>query len=331
MTSHTAHKDSTPAAAPSTGTISPLADLSYRGYDGPLHTRFARWWIVALAGIRLTCQKPAFWALVGIAAMPYLFSIFVLYLTSRFPMPERFPFIDYTVGQKYAFQFFQAFDLQLFPLLLIALMVGAGSIAADNRSNALLIYLSKPLTKGDYLLGKWMGIFLMVYAVAVVPAFILYLYCLLSYTSAGFLREEPWLVLRFPMACALPAAVYASLLVGISAWSKTPRMAGAIMAGLYFVTSIVAGSYWAIRYRGNIAEGIDARHASLSGVIDGLAQHVYGVTLHITHLNRREGIMESVALPPPTFWPMWVAVLGMVVLGVIAARMRIRAVEVVSG
>lgn len=331
MTGDTSRKNGAPMATPSVGAISPLADLSYRGYDGPLHARLARWWIVALAGIRLTRQKPAFWALAGIAALPYLFSVFILYLTSRFPLPERFPFIDHTVGQKYAFQFFQAFDWQLFPLLLIALMVGAGSIAADNRSNALLIYLSKPITKGDYLLGKWVSVFLVVYAVAAVPALILYLYCLLSYTSGGFLREEPWLILRFPLACALPAVVYASLLVGISAWSKTPRMAGAIMAGLYFATGIIAGSYWIIRYHGNIAKGIDARHASLSGIIDGLAQHVYGVTLHTTHFNRHEGVMESVDLPSPTFWLMLVAAVGMVVVGVIAARMRIRAVEVVSG
>jgi ABC-2 type transport system permease protein len=324
-------REGEPSPVPQNSRTAPIADLSYRGYNGPLQMRLFRWWIVALAGIRLIRKKPAFWVLTGLAAGPYLFAIFILYLTSRFPMPERFPFIDPTVGQKYAFQFFQAFDMQLFPLLLVALMAGAGSIAADNQTNALLIYLSKPITKGDYLLGKWMGVFLVVYGVAAVPAFILYLYCLLSYTSSGFLKEEPWLFLRFPLACALPAAVYASLLVGISAWSKTPRMAGAIVAGLYFATSIIAGAYWGIRYHGNIAEGIDVRHASLSGALNGIAQHIYGVTLHITRFRPREHLLESVDLSPPTLWPL-LAITTLILLGgVVAARLRIRAVEVVSG
>jgi len=51
-----------------------------------------------------------------------------------------------------------------FSILCIALVVGAGAIAADNRSNALMVYLSKPITKGDYLLGKWMGIFLAIFS-----------------------------------------------------------------------------------------------------------------------------------------------------------------------
>ena len=51
--------------------------------------------------------------------------------------------------------------MQLF-LLFIALLAGAGSIANDNRANALLVYLSKPCRKVDYLFGKWAGLAMLI-------------------------------------------------------------------------------------------------------------------------------------------------------------------------
>lgn len=313
-------------------TPSPIADLSYRNYDGPLHARAARWWIVALAGIRQARKLKGFWAVSTVAALPFIGLGVMLYFTSGAPqMGGANPFINDTPGQKYASIFFQAFSQQQLWLFLIALMVGAGSIAADNQTNALLVYLSKPITKSDYLLGKWMGIFLIVFAVAVVPAIGLYGYCFLSYLSSGFLRDEPLLLLRLLIAAAIPAAVHASLLTGFSAWSKTPRMAGAFYAGFYFVSLTAAMAVWGILTHGNLAKGTLVRHLSVSGVIEGLGQQVYGVTLRIPEFNRHRGSMEMVTLDAPPLWAMLVVAVALVALGVAAARSRIRAVEVVRG
>jgi len=62
-----------------------------------------------------------------------------------------------------------------------------------------------------------------------------------GYRSAGFLKEDPYLILRLPLATAIPAAFHASLLVGISAWSKIARTAGATYAAIYFITYTIAG------------------------------------------------------------------------------------------
>src|SRR5216110_1930547 len=41
-----------------------------------------------------------------------------------------------------------------FIVFLIAVYVGAGLIANDRRANALQIYLSKPMTRAEYVFGK---------------------------------------------------------------------------------------------------------------------------------------------------------------------------------
>jgi ABC-2 type transport system permease protein len=313
--------------APETG---PIADVSYRNYAGPLHTRAARWWIVAVSGIRMLARKPGFWIVAALALLPYVVGGFLLYMESQGLLRGAGMLPEYPPDQKYAVHFFGALRTQWLWLFVVALMIGAGSIAADNRTNALLVYLSKPLTKGDYLLGKWMSIFLTVYAVALLPAVVLYLFCLISFLDDGFFRNSPWLLARVVGASAVPAVVHASLLVGFSAWSKTPRIAGAAYAALYLVGNTISFAIWLIRYRGDQSEGILVRHLSVQGLIEGLAQNIYALTLLVPTGHRRRGF-EIVAQDPPLLGVMLLLGGAAVLLGIAAARARINAVEVIRG
>lgn len=318
---------------PPTNGASPIADLSYRSYTGPLHTRAVRWWIVALATIRGAFKKPGFWIVFGLAALPYLIDGIVMLLSGI-----ESPFSRAEPGQKFALHFSSDLSSQQILLFVAALIVGSGSIAADNRANALLVYLSKPITKGDYLLGKWMGLFLPLFAIAFAPALLFYIFCLLSYTNNGFLRDEPLLFVRVLLACMVPGAVHASLLLAFSAWSKTPRMAGAIYAAFYFISQIVAGIAWsvvAIHPGGHIDTSPRSQfiqHLSVDGVIKGLAQNIFHLTQHVMTRGRhnRGGFGEMILAPPPLV-PLLTLALAMIVIGILATRAKIRAVEVVRG
>ena len=126
----------------------PIADVTYRTYDGPLKLRAARWWIIAVARIRYLRTRWWFWLLVVFSLMPYVLSGLMLYIQSQMQNGPRAmlnnPFMDSTPGQKYAMQFYLSMAMQAFWVFIIGLAAGAGSIASDNRANALLVYLSKP-------------------------------------------------------------------------------------------------------------------------------------------------------------------------------------------
>jgi ABC-2 type transport system permease protein len=324
--------NATPSTQPSTSSLaSPIADLSYRNYDGPLHTRALRWWTITIGAIRLNFRKVGFWVIIALSCLPHLFTMIGLYLQGQMAAAVPAGMLGATIP-KYADNFFQAlqFQLALHFLFILALTVGSGSIAADNRANALLVYLSKPITKGDYLLGKWMSIFLVLFVVAFVPALVLYLYCLLSFLGQGFLKNEPWLLLQILGAAMVPGAIHASLLIGFSAWSKTPRLAGAAYAGVYFVGNILAGLIGMIRHRGDMSKAVLEMHLSINGVIQGLAQNIFQVNVTPQGGPRRMGT-TPIELAPPELWVMLLVGAVMVVIGVMAARMRIRAVEVVRG
>jgi len=316
----------------------PIADLTYRNYDGPLHSRAVRWWTIAFAMFKLHTKPLTFKIVAALAVIPYLFIIVILWFQDQFFSANNgkqitsvlSAYMDNTVGQKYAIQFYNALGYQLLYLVILTLIAGAGSIASDNRSNALLIYLSKSITKTDYLLGKWFGLFLTLFMVAFGPALLLYFFCLVSYTGDGFLHDEPRLFLHVVESTAITSAVFTSVMIGLSAWSKSPRVIGAVLAGIYFAGQIVSVAVWAALSRGNLNKNVVVLHSSIGGMLSGLTQGIYGITFHLIRFRHhsREVIPTDVAPPPGSI--MWSIAFALIVGGIFAARAKVRAVEVIS-
>lgn len=321
---------------PQPGAPSPIADLSYRGYDGPLRAHPARWWIVALAGIRGVMKNNWFWALVALAFLPFVFNGLVFYLrqaaTGLVGGPGPNGMMPDAGDHQYATVFFNALtNSETLYWFAIALMVGAGSIASDNRANALQVYLSKPITKGDYLLGKWMSIFLTISGVALAPLIIMYAFLGAAFASHGFFSTEPTLLPRLIVVALIPGFIHASLLVGFSAWCSSSRVAGALYAAVYFIGGFVVGILWMLIYHLRPDRGILLQHCSIPGVLTGLTQGVLGVTIRSSGISRHHGNFVDMTVPPPNMWIMLAIAVSIGVIGIGAARARIRAVEVVKG
>jgi ABC-2 type transport system permease protein len=293
----------------------------------------ARWWIIALSGIRPVLRKWWFWVLVLLATAPYVLWGFMLFLESRLGPEFRQMVFETAKDQRFATVFLRAYESSLFWIMILALIIGAPSIAADNRTNALQVYLSKPVTKLDYLLGKWASVFVVVMVAMLVPSLLLFLYCLLSFWSSGFLRHEPLLILRVIGAAAITAGGFASLFVGISAWCRSTMVAGAVGAGVYLATQAIASVLWGVLYfrswqAGHLASGTLVQHCSVGGVMTGLVWNLYGVVLRVPiRHNPAQGFIEVHA---PNVGVMLAAYAGLVTIGAIAAYVRVRAVEVVT-
>lgn len=311
----------------------PIADSSYRHYDGPLHPRAFRWWTVALAGIRPAVRRWWFWVLVLLSTSPYAFWGFMLFLQSRLGRELEGVMFRSPENQRFALIFWRAYDSSLFWIMVLALVIAAPSVAADNRTNALQIYLSKPVTRLDYLLGKWASVFVVVATAMLLPSLALFAYCLLSYWTEGFLQREPWLLLRVLGAAMITAAGFASIFVGVSAWCRSTMIAAAVSAGLYLGTQVAAAVLWVVLMvrdtaTSNVARHVLVGHASIGGVISGLVWNAYGVVVPLP--MRRGGPFEIVMVSAPSLWVMLAAYVAVVFLGIWAAYVRIRAVEVVS-
>ena len=125
----------------------PIYDLSYRHWDGPLRGTGSRWSVIAEAGVRLPLGRRRFIFLLVLCWMPFFIEAFLLYLHF-----VRQLTIGFDIGPWF---FQQAFFWQTLPLVLMTIYVGAGLISSDLSANALPLYFSKPITRTDYILGKF--------------------------------------------------------------------------------------------------------------------------------------------------------------------------------
>ncbi|HVL40266.1 MAG TPA: ABC transporter permease subunit [Fimbriimonadaceae bacterium] len=315
----------------------PIADLSYRTYDGPLAPPTFRWWSIAKMTMRLNIKKKLFWwwALLTPAWYYVLGSVF--YFADLMAENARTmgtgadravqTFLTQIVWKD---QFLDAFNRAQIWLFLITVTIGAGIIAADNRANALLVYLSKPCTKLDYIAGKWVGMFLMMTAVMGVPTLLFYAYCLLSYRSYGFLSQDPWLILKLLAMIPLPAALYASIILGISSLFDQGRIAGAVFSGLFFISYFMTIIVSIIRFEARPTQSPlldNAFYLSLDGILQGLFKIILGTSGSRPFGMRTRGF----EFPPPPNPALFITLYVLICAGFIwLAWRRVRAVEVVG-
>lgn len=322
----------------------PIADLTYRNYDGPLAPATMRWWVIAKMTMRMALKKKSMWVAMAFSAWYYLCMIFVLYFIDQFGQSNSRPgqtnpaasFIGRLVWKD---QFLHGFAFGQIMFLVIALIIGAGAIANDNRANALLVYLSKPCTKTDYLFGKWIGVFIPLFAVMVIPSLVFFGYGALSYRDQGFLWQDPWLFPKLISMLALGATLHSSLIIGFSSLFNQGRIAGATYAGLYFLTNFFTQMMTVLwitnqggrRGRHEIPPAAYATlsklyYASIDGINIGMAKAILG-----TDGTPPFGIPGQMKMVPhPNLPAIILIVLVLSAASLSVAWTRIKAVEVVG-
>ena len=85
-------------------------------------------------------------------------------------------------------------DWQNVFVFFVTILIGAPLIADDRRANALQIYLAKPLTRVEYIVGKLAVLFAFLAFVTWVPAMLLVVLQVLFAGSLDFLRNNLFII-----------------------------------------------------------------------------------------------------------------------------------------
>jgi len=146
-----------------------IRDQGYTRYEGDLTAGSPTWWVVASNGFSLQ------WAYVRskLLLFPILF-VFLLFVFATFG--ERVLTNYFMSGQPAAqpdeisgFYEFAFGYVQIWILALYFTASGCGVIAEDLRFKTIQLYFSKPITKTDYIVGKFMSLVMFGGLVTVLP------------------------------------------------------------------------------------------------------------------------------------------------------------------
>src|SRR5687767_15626483 len=145
----------------------PIYEQTYRRYEAREPLRKVRFWPITREALRLILARRWFLGLLAIGWLPFLVRVIHIYVVTRFPEANRVLPVDGRLFGQYLSQ-------QLIPVLFVTIFAGAGLVANDLRTGAVLVYLSRPLTRRDYVAGKLGVLMALNLAVTLAPALLLY-------------------------------------------------------------------------------------------------------------------------------------------------------------
>src|SRR5262245_12167590 len=278
----------------------PIHDQGYRRYQGRRLPVGRAWW--TMARMHLITAFKRRWFLMMLFAGWIQFFVMGLIIVAPVLFPQLSGFTNTTP------QTFRDFlSRQQFFVFIITIVLG-GLIADDRRANALQLYLSKPLTRVEYIVGKAAPLLILILGVTLVPALCLLVVQIVFSGSFSFLTNNLFVLPAITLASLVRALLSTFTILALSSLSKSRRFVAIIYAGLIFFTasmhqvlrSITGSQAWAAISPGNM--------------VDVFTDWVF-----------------RVRTPQPV--PIYVAVL--VIVGLIAASLwilerRVRPVEIVA-
>lgn len=221
-------------------------ERNYRPYDGEITPRGERFLVLPRYAYEQVFKSRLFAAFLLVWFIWPLVLAFGIYLPHNLSVLEKLGTTTEELGRFFLFNqnadwFFFGFMIpQGFVSFVIAMVVGPALISGDLRNNGLPLYLSRPFSRTEYILGKFSVLALLLSVVSWVPGLLLFF--LKAYFS-GF----HWLTgnLRLGIAIFLASWIWILILcllsLAFSAYLKWRPIAGMALLAVFFVASGFSG------------------------------------------------------------------------------------------
>jgi ABC-2 type transport system permease protein len=209
----------------------PIHDQGYRHYSGQRAPHGGAWWVIARTHMMSSVRYRWFIVVLVVAWVPFVVRAVQIYFAST----------NAQVAQLLATtpDTFREFLSQQRLFVFLVIIMQSGLIADDRRTNALQLYLSKPLTRVEYILGKLIPPLAFVLGVTLLPAVVLLILQIVFAGSLTFLSANLFLMPAIVLFSLVQALLSAFAIVALSSLSKSRRFVAIMYAGIVFFTAAV--------------------------------------------------------------------------------------------
>ena len=218
----------------------PIFEQTYRKWEGTLKTTGIRWLPITKMGIKQTFKKKRFLLFFIGGQVPFL--VFAIILIIKVLFSEN---IENNAGEifKITPSFFAHFlwiQSNYYFIFIMTIWSGANLINGDYQSNALQLYLSKPLTQLDYILGKLSIVAFFNLAITMVPAILLFiLHVLIKYDESWFIQNL-WVIPAILGISLAISVIHSLFILCLSAITTNSRFSAITYFIILVYTKIVA-------------------------------------------------------------------------------------------
>jgi ABC-2 type transport system permease protein len=303
-----------------------VLERAYKRYEGALSPEWSRFLIIPRHAFRDVFGSKIFTGLYALSfIVPLLFAV-LIYLRHNV---EALTILQLNVVNVIPIdeRFFQTFvEIQGWIGFFLALLVGPQQVARDLTNNGLPLYLCRPFSRSEYVVGKMSIVLLLLSTITWVPGLILFLLqsylegwswfsANISIASAIFLGSLVWIVL------------FALLTQTISAWVKWRLAASAALIGLFFIPSVFALF---------VNEGLQTHLGnimSFGALLRNVTAGLFGTFVRqegVVTEARRGVIIRQVLLTEPPLWASWLVLFLVCALCLLLLSRKVKAYEVVK-
>src|SRR6185437_3794760 len=207
----------------------------------------------------------------------------------------------------------------------VAILVGPPLVSRDLRNNALPLYLCRPFSRTEYVIGKMSVLLILLSWITWVPQLLMFLFQ--SYLEGfAWLRSNLWIASAIIIGGFVWILLLALLSQTISALVKWRIVASGVMLGIVFIPSAFAGivnllfqTRWA-----NIIS-LSALMWNITAGLFGTFDRVSG-RIQISDFN---DTVREVLLYEPPLWASWAALFIFCAVCLAILHWKVKAYEVV--
>jgi len=301
-------------------------EQTYKPYKGKLTPEWSRFLILPRHTLRGVFNSKLFTAFYVICFIPLLVEAVLIYLhhnvtalaimnlNARQLIPIDGSFFQTFVNVQGGFAFF------------VALLVGPPLVSRDLRNNALPLYLCRPFSRTEYVMGKMSVLIILLSWITWVPQLLMFLFQ--SYLEGfAWFRDNLWIASGIVIGGLVWILLLGLLSQTVSALLKWRIVASGAMLGLVFIPSVFAGivnlifqTRWAniislFALMGNVTAGLFGTFDRVSG------------RMQITDFN--DNVVREVLLLEPPLWVCWAVLFLFSAVCLAILHWKVKAYEVV--
>ncbi|MBN2326629.1 MAG: ABC transporter permease subunit [Candidatus Omnitrophica bacterium] len=216
----------------------PVYRQTYSHYEGSYLPRSLAWTLIARRGILHAWRKKWFRFVLIACLFPFLVMVMRFYLAANLDVLNYFGFdpgsvrdiLDIDITFYYRFLIMQSFAC-----FIMVILTGSDLIASDRRTKALTLYLSKPITRLDYLFGKASIALFFLYLVQMIPCLTLvFLYAFFN-EDWGYITGNIQLIFRIILLSHIYIVPLTALILAISSMTRSRVTATVMFCVVFFV------------------------------------------------------------------------------------------------
>lgn len=301
-------------------------EQTYKRYAGPLTPEWNRFLIIPRHAYRAVFNSKLFTAFFVICFLPLLVEAILIYLHHNV---SAIAIMQINVRELVPIDafFFQTFiNIQGGFAFFVALLVGPPLVSRDLRNNALPLYLCRPFSRTEYVMGKMSVILILLSVITWIPQLLLFLFQAYLEGFTWF-KSNLWIASAIVIGGVVWALLLALLSQTVSALVKWRVIASAVLLGIFFIPTVFGefiNEVFQTRWGHIISLGALMKNATAG--LFGTFERATGV-MRVRDFN--DIVVQEIPLLEPPLWASWFVLFLVCAVCLALLSWKVKAYEVV--